>query len=152
MKLTKNFSLEELTKSQTAIRLGINNQPDDTQLSNLVALCESVLQPIRDHYGLPVHISSGFRCPELNTKIGGSATSDHCRGCAADIEIPGVDNFMLAEHIKQMNFRQLILEFYDGTPLSGWVHISYDIAHNKNQVLTATKQDGKTVYLAGLVA
>jgi uncharacterized protein YcbK (DUF882 family) len=152
MKLTKNFSLEELTKSQTAIRLGINNQPDDTQLSNLVALCESVLQPIRDHYGLPVQISSGFRCPELNQKIGGSATSDHCRGCAADIEVTGVDNFMLAEHIKQMNFRQLILEFYDGTPLSGWVHISYDIADNKNQVLTATKQDGKTVYLAGLVA
>jgi zinc D-Ala-D-Ala carboxypeptidase len=80
MKLTQNFSLSELTRSQTATRKGIVNQPNDEQLANLVALCENVLQPIRDHFGTSVRISSGLRVPELNAAIGGSTTSDHCRG------------------------------------------------------------------------
>jgi zinc D-Ala-D-Ala carboxypeptidase len=92
MKLTQNFSLSELTRSQTATRKGIVNQPNDEQLANLVALCECVLQPIRDHFGTSVRISSGLRVPELNAAIGGSTTSDHTRGCAADIEVPPVDN------------------------------------------------------------
>tara|TARA_R110000772_G_scaffold51719_8_gene118738 strand:- start:1549 stop:2010 length:462 start_codon:yes stop_codon:yes gene_type:complete len=153
MKLTANFSLEEMTKSSTALRLGIDNTPNDAQLSNLVALCESVLQPLRDHFDLPVTITSGFRCPELNTRIGGSPVSDHCRGCAADIEIAGVDNLVLAEFLTGMTFRQLILEYYSvGIQDSGWIHISYDIEDNKKQVLTATKVGGKTSYLAGLIA
>ena len=153
MKLTQNFSLSELTRSQTATRKGIENQPHDEQLANLVALCECVLQPIRDHFGKSVRISSGLRVPELNAAIGGSTTSDHCRGMAADIEVPPVDNLELARWIEGsgLAFRQLILEYYDGTPDSGWIHVSYDPADNKRQVLTATKQGGKTVYLPGLV-
>ena len=153
MKLTQHFSLSELTRSQTATRKGIDNQPDDEQLANLVALCECVLQPIRDHFGTSVRISSGLRVPELNAAIGGSTTSDHCKGMAADIEVPPIDNLELARWIESsgLAFRQLILEYYDGTPDSGWIHVSYDPADNKRQVLTATKQGGKTVYLPGLV-
>ena len=154
MKLTQNFSLSELTRSQTATRRGIENQPNDEQLANLVALCECVLQPIRDHFGKSVRVSSGLRVPELNAAIGGSTTSDHCRGMAADVEVPSVDNLELARWIEGsgLAFRQLILEYYDGTPDSGWIHVSYDPADNKRQVLTATKRGGKTVYLNGLVA
>ena len=154
MKLSANFSLSELTRSQTATRKGIDNSPNDEQLANLKALCENVLQPIRDHFGKPVRISSGLRVPELNSAIGGSTTSDHCKGMAADIEIPGVDNKELAEWIgENLEFRQLILEFYEpGIPDSGWVHVSYNHSDNKQQVMTATKKDGKTVYLPGLVA
>jgi len=154
MKLTQHFSLSELTRSQTATRKGIDNQPDDEQLANLVALCECVLQPIRDHFGTSVRISSGLRVPELNAAIGGSTTSDHCKGMAADIEVPPIDNLELARWVEGsgLAFRQLILEYYDGTPDSGWIHVSYDPADNKRQVLTATKQGGKTVYLPGLVA
>jgi zinc D-Ala-D-Ala carboxypeptidase len=154
MKLTANFSLEELTKSETALRFDLNNEANDEQLSNLVALCESVLQPIRDHFGKGVKVNSGLRTPEVNAKVGGSKTSDHCKGMAADIEIPGVANADLAQFIvDNMTFRQVILEFYTpGIPDSGWVHVSYDITDNKKQVLTATKQNGKTVYLNGLVA
>jgi zinc D-Ala-D-Ala carboxypeptidase len=153
MKLTQNFSLSELTRSQTATRKGIDNQPNDEQLANLVALCECVLQPIRDHFGTSVRISSGLRMPELNAAIGGSTTSDHCKGMAADIEVPPIDNLELARWVEGsgLAFRQLILEYYDGTPDSGWIHVSYDPADNKRQVLTATKQGGKTVYLPGLV-
>jgi zinc D-Ala-D-Ala carboxypeptidase len=153
MKLTQNFSLSELTRSQTATRKGIVNQPNDEQLANLVALCECVLQPIRDHFGTSVRISSGLRVPELNAAIGGSTTSDHCKGMAADIEVPPIDNLELARWVEGsgLAYRQLILEYYDGTPDSGWIHVSYDPADNKRQVLTATKQGGKTVYLPGLV-
>ena len=152
-KLSANFSVSELTRSQTATRKGIDNNPNDEQLSNLRALCENVLQPIRDHFGKPVRISSGLRVPELNAAIGGSTTSDHCKGMAADIEIPGVDNKELAEWIgANLEFRQLILEFYTGDPESGWVHVSYDYNDNKQQVMTATKREGKTVYLPGLIA
>ena len=151
MKLTANFSLGELTKSQTATRKGIDNTPDDQQLASLVSLCENVLQPVRDHFGKPVRISSGLRVPELNTAIGGSTTSDHCKGMAADIEVPGVDNLELAKWIvANTSVRQVILEFYS-PPDGGWVHVSYDLADNKKQVLTAAKKNGKTVYLTGLV-
>ena len=153
MKLSNNFTLSELTKSQTATRKGIDNSPDEEQLANLVALCENVLQPIRDHFGKPVRISSGLRVLELNTAIGSSSTSDHVKGLAADIEVPGIDNFVLSQWIVDSGiaFRQLILEFYTaGIPDSGWVHVSYSLADNKKQVLTAAKQQGKTVYLNGL--
>lgn len=154
MNLTKNFTLAEMTKSETALRLGIENEPNEQQLSALKLLCEKVLQPVRDHFGKGVKVNSGFRHPEVNAKVGGSKTSDHCRGQAADIEIPGVPNAELAEWIKDnLEFRQLILEFYTpGIPDSGWVHVSYVPEDNKKQVLTATKKDGKTVYLTGLVA
>jgi len=99
-------------------------------------------------------VNSGYRSPEVNTAVGGSKTSDHCKGQAADIEIAGVPNAELAEWIRDnLAFTQVILEFYtQGIPDSGWVHVSYDPANLKKQSLTAVKQDGKTVYLQGLVA
>lgn len=152
--LTKNFSLHELTKSDTALRLGLENNPGPVEIGNLTTLAGKVLQPIRDHFQKGVHINSGFRHPDVNAKVGGSRTSDHCKGMAADLEIPGVANAELAEWVKDnLEFTQLILEFYTpGIPDSGWVHVSYDPNNLKKQVMTATKQGGKTVYLPGLVA
>tara|TARA_R110002126_G_scaffold222950_1_gene368037 strand:+ start:1771 stop:2235 length:465 start_codon:yes stop_codon:yes gene_type:complete len=154
MNLTKNFTLSEMTKSETALRHDMDNSPDQTVISNLQALAAHVLQPVRDHYGMGVKVNSGFRHPDVNAKVGGSKTSDHCKGMAADIEIPGVPNAELAEWIRSnIPFTQVILEFYtQGVPDSGWVHVSYDPINLKQQALTAIKQDGKTVYLQGLVA
>jgi hypothetical protein len=152
--LTKNFSLAEMVKSETALRHGMENNPGPDELNNLLNLCANVLQPIRNHYQKGVKVNSGYRSPDVNAKVGGSRTSDHCRGMAADIEIPGVPNAELAKWIKEsLSYTQLILEFYTvGVPDSGWVHVSYDPIDLKKQVLTAIKKDGKTVYLPGLVA
>jgi len=154
MNLTKNFTLEEMIKSETALRHGMDNTPGENEIGNLKLLCEKVLQPVRDHFGKGVKVNSGFRHPDVNAKVGGSRTSDHTRGQASDIEIPGVPNAELAEWIRDnLEYRQLILEFYTpGVPDSGWVHVSYVAEDNKKEVLTATKKDGKTVYLPGLVA
>ena len=154
MNLTTNFTLAEMCKSETALRHDIPNEPGEKEIGNIKLLCEKVLQPVRDHYGKGVKVNSGFRHPDVNAKVGGSKTSDHCRGQAADIEIPGVANAELAEWIRDnLDFQQLILEFYTpGIPDSGWVHVSYVAEDNKKQVLTAVKKDGKTVYLPGLVA
>ena len=153
MKLTPNFSLSEMTKSDTALRLDMDNTPNAVQVGNLKTLCEKVLQPVRDHFGKGVKVNSGFRHPQVNAAVGGSTTSDHCKGMAADIEIPGVANGDLAQWIvDNLEFRQVILEFYTpGVPDSGWVHVSFNPEDNKKQVLTAAKQRGKTVYLSGLV-
>jgi len=154
MNLTKNFTLEEMIKSEAALRHGMDNTPGENEIGNLKVLCEKVLQPVRDHFGKGVKVNSGFRHPDVNAKVGGSRTSDHTRGQAADIEIPGVPNAELAEWIRDnLEYRQLILEFYTpGVPDSGWVHVSYVAEDNKKEVLTATRKDGKTVYLPGLVA
>ena len=154
MKLSNNFSLKEMTKSQTATRKDIDNEPGEEEIENLKQLCERVLQPVREHFGKAVRVNSGYRSPELNSAIGGSKTSDHCKGMAADIEINGVANADLAEWIKDnCEFRQLILEFYTpGIPDSGWVHVSYDLDDNRRKILTAMKEDGRTVYKVGLVA
>jgi zinc D-Ala-D-Ala carboxypeptidase len=152
--LTKNFSLAEMVKSETALRNDMDNTPGEAEIAALTLLAEKVLQPVRDHYGKGVKVNSGFRHPEVNAKVGGSKTSDHCKGQAADIEIPGVPNHELAEWIKaNLSYTQLILEFYTrGIPDSGWVHVSYDPANLKKQDLTAVKENGKTVYLPGLHA
>jgi hypothetical protein len=154
MNLSANFTLKELTKSDTATRLGLDNTPDDEALENLKTLCEMVLQPVRDHYGKSVTVNSAYRSPESNAAVGGSKTSDHCKGMAADIEIVGVANADLAQWIMDnLEYTQLILEFYTpGIPDSGWVHVSYDPNNLKKQELTATKVAGKTTYLNGLVA
>jgi zinc D-Ala-D-Ala carboxypeptidase len=154
MQLTKNFSLSEMVKSETALRNNLDNTPGDAEIANLKVLAENVLQPIRDAYGKGVKINSGFRHPNVNAAVGGSKTSDHCKGQAADIEIPGVANADLAEWIKDnLEFTQLILEFYTpGIPDSGWVHVSYDPNNLKKQVMTAMKENGKTVYKAGIIA
>jgi hypothetical protein len=154
MLLSKNFSLEELTKSETALRHDMDNTPGEAEIENLKVLAEKVLQPVREYYARGVKVNSGFRHPDVNAKVGGSKTSDHCKGLAADIEIPGIPNYELAYWIsKNLDFTQLILEFYtSGVPDSGWVHVSYDPSNLKKQELTAVKQEGKTVYLPGLVA
>jgi len=154
MNLSANFTLKELTKSDTATRLGLDNTPDDEALENLKTLCEKVLQPVREHFGKSVTVNSGYRSPESNAAVGGSKTSDHCKGQAADIEIDGVPNPELAEWIQNnLDYTQLILEFYtQGQPNSGWVHVSYDPNNLKKQELTAVKVAGKTQYLNGLQA
>jgi hypothetical protein len=151
MKLTTNFSLAELTASQTAARKGISNNPTAGQIDALKKLCESILQPIRNHYDAPVIVSSGYRSPELSIAIGSTINSQHCKGEAADIQVSGIDNKKLAEYIKNnLDFDQLILEFYkeEEGPHSGWVHVSYVGKGNRKQSLTATRSDktGKTVY------
>jgi len=154
MNLSANFTLKELTKSDTATRLGLDNTPDDATIENLKLLCQEVLQPIRDHFGKSVTVNSCFRSPESNAAVGGSKTSDHCLGRAADIEIDGIPNPELAQWIMDnLDYTQLILEFYtQGQPNSGWVHVSYDPNNLKNQELTAVKVAGKTTYLNGLQA
>ena len=154
MNLTANFSLHELTKSETALRMGFDNTPGEAETEALRLLCEKVLQPVRDYFGKGVKVNSGFRSSESNAAVGGSKTSDHCLGRAADIEIPGVANADLAQWIMDnLDYTQLILEFYTpGIPDSGWVHVSYDPENLKKQELTAMKVAGKTQYVPGLVA
>ena len=126
MKISPHFSLEEMIKSQTALRKGLDNNPDGDQLEAMVNLCEHVLEPIRKHWGRPVIVSSGFRALAVNKAIGSKNTSQHTKGEAADIEIPGIDNLDLYHWIgKSVEFDQLILEYYSGEPASGWVHVSY---------------------------
>ncbi len=153
MNLSKNFTLTELVKSEVALRKGWDNTPGETEIANLRLLAEKVLQPVRDHFATGVKVNSGYRSPQLNKGIGGSPKSDHCRGMAADIEIPGHPNHKLADWINQnLEFSQVILEFYtQGDPNSGWVHVSYDPNDLKKEALTAVKdKDNKTVYLPGL--
>jgi hypothetical protein len=152
MKLSANFTLDELIKSQVATRKGISNNPSPQQIENLKALAINILQPIRTNFEKPMIISSGFRCAELCMEIGSRITSEHTaheKSAAADFEIWGVDNKELAIWIKDnLDANQTILEFYkEGDPNSGWVHCSYSSEHNKNQFLVAYKdEEGKTKY------
>ena len=151
MKLTANIALDELTKSQTAERKGINNNPSPEQIENLKALAINVLQPIRSQFNKPLIISSGFRCAELCIEIGSSVNSQHTahdEAAAADFEIPGVANRELARWIRDnLEVDQGILEFYkDGEPTSGWIHCSYSRNNNSQQWLRAKRVNGKTTY------
>lgn len=152
MNLTTNFTLNELTQSETALRKGLNNAPTQDIISALQSLAANVLQPVRDHYGKGVKVNSGYRSPEVNASVGGSKTSDHCKGMAADIEIPGVANKELALYIRDnLQYTQLILEGYkEGVPDSGWVHVSYDPTNLKKQVMTAKFLNGKAIYSNGI--
>jgi len=147
MELSRNFSLQELIKSDTAIRLDINNNPSSGQIEKLKALCENILQPVRDHFGR-VKVTSGFRSEQLCLKIGSSINSQHAKAEAADFECVGVDNAEVADWIK-MNLEtdQLILEFYTpGEPNSGWIHCSWIPEGRREQYLHAYKSEGKTKY------
>ena len=148
MKLSNNFSLSELTKSQTAERKGIDNTPSAEHQDNLKSLCTHVLQPIRDHFSRVVSVSSGYRSPELCVAIGSSTKSQHARGEAADFEIFGVSNKELADYINEhLDYDQLILEYWnESNPNSGWVHCSYSENNNRKQYLKAFKVDGSTKY------
>ena len=148
MKLTENFSLLELTKSQTAERKGIDNTPSPEHQENLKLLCTAILQPVRDHFSKVVTISSGYRSPELCVAIGSKTTSQHAKGQAADFEIFGVSNKELADYIDEnLDYDQLILEYWkESDPNSGWVHCSFSEGKNRRQYLRAYKEDGKTKY------
>jgi len=148
MKLSENFSLLELTKSQTAERKGIDNTPSTEHQGNLKRLCESILQRVRDHFGRVVSVSSGYRSEELCTAIGSKTTSQHAKGEAADFEIFGVSNKELADYINEnLDYDQLILEYWKKEdPNSGWVHCSYKSEGNRKQYLRAYKENGSTKY------
>ena len=139
-----------MTASQTAERKGINNNPNDDQITALQKLCENILQPVRDHYATPVTVSSGFRSEDLCEAIGSSKNSQHAKGQAADFEIFGVPNAELAKYIiDNIDFDQLILEFHNPEePNSGWIHCSYkNPEDNRKQVLRAYRDEsGKTIY------
>ena len=140
-----------MTKSQQAVRMGLNNNPSEQHVENLKTLCERVLQPVRDHFGKVVTVSSGFRDEVLNNALGGSKSSQNCLGMAADIEIFDVPNNELSDWIKEnLMFDQLILEYFDPAdgPNSGWVHVSYNptISLNRKEYLMAIKKNGKTEY------
>ena len=147
MQLSRNFTLQELIKSDTAIRMDINNNPNSGQIEKLKALCENILQPVRDHFGR-VKVTSGFRSEQLCLKIGSSVNSQHAKAEAADFECMGTDNAELDEFIySNLEFDQLILEFYTpGEPNSGWINCSYVSDSPRKQFLHAFKSEGKTKY------
>jgi hypothetical protein len=147
MQLSKHLSLAEVTRSETAKRKGVSNMPTPEHLENFKLLAEKVFEPIREHFGVPIHISSGYRSKELNKAIGGSSSSQHLLGQAIDIDMDGtpngVTNKMVFDYIKEnLNFDQLINEFD-----YSWVHVSYNSnGKQRKQILNAVKVGGKTTY------
>ena len=160
MQLSKNLALAEVTRSETAKRKGISNMPTPEHMENFKLLAENVFQPIRDHFGVPIRISSGYRSAALNKAIGGAGktvngvyipASQHCTGEAIDIDMDGtsITNKQVFDYIKaNLNFDQLIWEFgTDANP--DWVHVSYEsTGKQRKQVLKAVKQGSKTSYVA----
>ena len=152
MQLSKHLSLAEVTRSDSAKRNGISNEPTAEHLNNFKLLAEKVFEPIREHFKVPIHISSGYRSKALNTAIGGSLSSQHCQGEAIDIDMDGsaggVTNANVFNYIKDnLNFDQLIWEFgTDKNP--DWVHVSYEsTGKQRKQILKALKVNGKTSYV-----
>jgi hypothetical protein len=148
MQLSAHFNLAEFTRSESAKRHGVSNEPTPEHIKNIKILCERVLEPIRMKFG-PIIISSGYRSKVLNHYIGGSLRSQHCEGKAADIDMDGMNdvlNIDIFNYIKNnLEFDQLIYEF--GNPLNpDWVHVSYNEGKNRKQVLRAIKVNGKTAY------
>lgn len=152
MKLSKHLDLKEVTVSDTAKRRGISNEPTPEHIENFKKLAENIFEPIREHFGEPIFISSGYRSKALNKAIKGSLSSQHCAGEAIDIDMDGrsknITNAQIFKFIKDnLNFDQLISEFKEGNGPS-WVHVSYSSTkQQRNQVLIATRDaTGKTVY------
>jgi hypothetical protein len=145
--LSENFSIQELIKSQTAERRDINNNPGADEIHYMKMLAEKILQPVRDHYGIPFSVSSGYRCAELSIAIGSSKNSQHCKGQAADFEVPTISNWDVCHYIKDnLEFDQLILECFTGGN-SGWIHCS--IADEpRTDLLTFDRKNG---YRKGLI-
>ena len=148
MLLSENFTLQELIYSDTAIRRGIDNKPNDETVENLKILCENILEPVRVHFKAPVVVSSGYRSVAVCEAVGSSAKSQHTKGQAADFEIFGIPNKEVADWIvDNIDYDQCILEFWnENEPNSGWVHCSFNSAGNRKQYLKASKENGKTVY------
>lgn len=146
MNITENFSLRELTYSQTAIKNGIPNIPKDPQVvENLKTLCEKVLEPLRAGMKFPIKISSGYRSPELNKLIGGAKASQHNIGEAVDIDLDAKNADLFSYIVNNLDFDQIIWEFGDDSN-PDWVHVSYKSAGNRKQLLKAVKVNGSTQY------
>lgn len=150
MKISEHLDLSELIRSDSAKRNGISNMPTEEHIANFKILAEKVFEPIRNNFRCPIHISSGYRSKDLNIFIGGSLSSQHCKGQAIDIDMDGssngVTNKMIYDYIKDnLQFDQLIWEFgNDSNP--DWIHVSYNKDKNRGQKLKATKSNGKTHY------
>jgi zinc D-Ala-D-Ala carboxypeptidase len=150
MQLSKNLTLAEVTRSESAKRKGISNEPTAEHLENFKKLAINIFQPIREHFNVPIHISSGYRSKALNTAIGGSLSSQHCSGEAIDIDMDGtsITNKQVFDYIKDnLVFDQMIWEFgTDKNP--DWVHVSYEsTGKQRKQILKAIKTNGKTAYI-----
>jgi hypothetical protein len=149
VKLSEHLDLSEIIRSESAKRNGILNMPTPEHIENLKALAEKIFEPIRNHFKVPIRVSSGYRSKELNAKVGGSKTSDHCFGYAIDLDADGtsITNNEIFYFIKDnLKFKQLIFEF----PVNGqasWIHISYQASNLKNEILIAKKLYGKTIYI-----
>lgn len=151
MNLSKNLSLAEMTRSESAKRKGINNSPTADHLESMKKLATNVFQPVRDHFNIPIHISSGYRSYALNKAIGGSSSSQHCLGEAIDIDMDGtsISNADVFNWIKEnLSFDQMIWEF--GTNKNpDWVHVSYKSSgKQRKQILKAIRKNGKTSYIS----
>jgi hypothetical protein len=152
MKLSNYVSLAEVTKSDTAKRKGISNEPTPEHLENLKTICTEVFDKVREHFGVPIYISSGYRSAALNKAIGGSSTSDHNLGRALDLDQDGrgngVTNMEVFEFIKDnLEFDQVIGEFQRADGNFDWVHVGYRKGANRKQILVAYRDAaGKTKY------
>ena len=148
MNLSENFTLQELIYSDTAVRMGIDNKPNDETVENLKILCENILEPIRSHFKAPVVVSSGYRSEAVCLAVGSSSKSQHIKGQAVDFEIFGIPNKDVTDWVVQnLDYDQCILEFWnDKEPNSGWVHCSYSKDNNRKQYLNAQKLNGRIVY------
>ena len=147
MKLSTNLSLSEVIRSESAKRNGISNMPTKEHIANFMLLAEKIFEPIREHFGVPIRISSGYRSKELNAKIGGSSSSQHCKGQAIDIDNDGtsITNKQIFDYIKDnLPFDQLIWEFGNEDNCD-WVHVSY-VPNGRKQILKAFKMNGATKY------
>tara|TARA_R100000781_G_C4049948_1_gene117196 strand:+ start:286 stop:783 length:498 start_codon:yes stop_codon:yes gene_type:complete len=156
MRISKNFTLQELTRSNVGTRLGLKNDPTTDGIHKLTVMVNSLIQPIRDRLG-PIRVTSAYRSPEINTAIGGSSNSQHCRYEACDLQYVyknRMDNIKIYETLKDLDldFDQCILEFGDGDELRdplfpAWIHLSYKLADNRREVLVAYKDEtNKTKY------
>ena len=143
-----NFSLRELTYSDSAIRLQTDNTPTNEVLINLQNVCQFILEPVRNHFDKPITITSGYRSPELCKAIGSSVTSQHTKGESVDFEILGIANKEVSDWIvNHLDYDQCILEFWKpDEPNSGWVHCSYKQSGNRKMYLRAFKGNGRVVY------
>ena len=151
MKISEHLELAEVTRSESAKRKGISNEPTAEHLENFKKLAENIFEPIRKHFNVPIHISSGYRSKALNAAIGGASSSQHCSGEAIDIDMDGssngVTNKMVFDFIKaNLNFDQMIWEFGNSNN-PDWVHVSYEsTGKQRKQILKATKIGGATKY------
>lgn len=147
MQLSEHFELAEFLVSETAARRGIANEPTPEVIENLRRLCQQVLQPLRIKLARPVVITSGYRSPALNRAVGGSKTSHHMQGRAADLIVPGLSPLVVCQTAQQMKLPcvQIIHEF------GRWAHLAVALPNERTQLLTAKLAQGKTVYEQGLV-